>query len=80
MLRKWKLACPKSPWNLVFPQADGGPQHRKAAWNIMKAATTKAGIKQPRFHDLRHIFASLLLLKGRPAIEVAGLMGHSSVE
>jgi integrase len=28
-LKKWKLQCPPSKWDLMFPKADGRPQDRK---------------------------------------------------
>lgn len=46
-VRKWKLACPPSKWNLVFPSKIGGPQHRKSTWNIMDKTTTTANLKEP---------------------------------
>ena len=79
-LRKWKLASPKSPWKLVFCQADSKPLHRKSTWNISNAAMRKADLKIIRVHDLRHTFATIHLSHGTPAIELLGLLGHSSFE
>jgi integrase len=65
---------------LVFAEADGFPvaAHGKprAAWRrIVKAA----GIAEPlpRFHDLRHAYATHLLAAGLTAHAVAELLGHS---
>jgi len=39
----------------------------------------KAGLKDVRFHDLRHTFASLALERGAPAKVVSEALGHASV-
>src|SRR5215510_4006264 len=44
-LKKWKLQCPPSKWDLVFPKADGRPQDRKTTWRAMEAAIKKANEK-----------------------------------
>jgi integrase len=38
-----------------------------------------AGLDRLRFHDLRHSSASFLLHMGIPPLEVARILGHSSV-
>jgi excisionase family DNA binding protein len=44
-----------------------------------QTACRRAGIKDLRFHDLRHTFASRLVKKGVDLILVMELMGHASV-
>ncbi|MFC1969084.1 tyrosine-type recombinase/integrase [Chloroflexota bacterium] len=39
----------------------------------------KAGLKEVRFHDLRHTFASLALEQGAPAKVISEALGHALV-
>ena len=65
----------------VFINADGSPldQHnfRKRVYLGLLA---KAGLRQIRFHDLRHTFASLLLQQGESLTYVKEQMGHHSIQ
>jgi len=42
-------------------------------------AVIEAGIKNLRWHDLRHTFASRLRMKGTPLEDIADLLGHKSL-
>ena len=39
----------------------------------------RAGLENVRFHDLRHTFASLMLLRGAKPKVISEALGHSSV-
>ena len=39
----------------------------------------QAGLERVRFHDLRHTFASLMLLRGAKPKVISEALGHSSV-
>lgn len=76
ILRGWHGQAQDNP--LVFPSAKtGGPlTDIKRAW---KAVRESAGISGFRFHDLRHHFASRLVMEGVPLNTVRDLLGHSDL-
>ncbi len=80
VLREWRIACPHSECNLIFPNNDGNYQ---SAENMLKRrflpALNRAGIDKIRFHDLRLTYASLLLANGAPMKYVQHQLGHSSI-
>jgi integrase len=87
-LKKWKLQCPPSKYDLMFPQENGRPRNRKAVWRAFDKAVKKANEKVehesqklPRLtvHSLRHSFASIHLMQGTPIPEVSAMLGHANV-
>jgi len=64
--------------DLVFPNADGSPWPPNTFTVQFRERARLAGLKDFRFHDLRHAFATLTLADGRPIKEVQLLMGHST--
>ena len=64
---------------LVFPSPVTGKRLNNigTAW---KGIVTEAALTDFRFHDLRHHFASMLVLKGVPLNTVRELLGHASME
>ena len=77
---KWWRGLRNSVTGLVFPS----PNH---PWKIFgnldfrwKVALDKAGIEDFRFHDLRHTSASYLTQAGIPAITVAAILGHKTLQ
>ncbi|MEZ4436974.1 MAG: tyrosine-type recombinase/integrase [bacterium] len=76
-LRDWRE---KTPGALVFPSRSGGVvTYIHSANTALNAALDRAGLRHIRFHDLRHTFASHLVLKGCSLRLVQLLMGHCSV-
>ncbi len=76
MLREWKIDSCKSKW--VFEGKDDRPiTDIKTAWN---AVIKSASIENFRFHDLRHNFASQLVMAEVDLNTVRELLGHSNLE
>jgi integrase len=68
----------------IFPSLRGGlkrPDTRCQRWKRVVLRANKNGFDgDARFHDLRHAYASNLLMAGVPIHEVSVLMGHSSIQ
>jgi len=78
-LKKWKLACPTSELNLVFPNNAENPINHNNLVNRHFNPTLKAaGLPKIRFHDLRHTYASLLIEQGENIKYIQSQLGHSS--
>jgi len=77
-LKVWKLQCPPSPDDLVFPGPDGRPMHRGTVLRGgLYPALRRAGLRKVDMHSLRHSFASGLLAQGTPVTEVQRYLGHA---
>ncbi len=77
VLKTWK-AQHKQPRGLVFPGKEGAPMDnvRKAWAGVLE----KAKVTCFRWHDLRHTFASKLVMAGVDLNTVRELLGHTSLE
>jgi integrase len=74
VLTRWQQST-KATQGLVFPSENGQPfESIKKGWH---ALLNKAGIEGFRFHDLRHHFASKLVMAGVDLNTVRELLGHS---
>ena len=65
--------------DLVFANALGEPVHQSSLRNAWLQIVKKAGVRQLRFHDLRHAHASLLLRQGVHPKIVSDRLGHSGI-
>ena len=64
--------------DLVFahPQT-GAPLDRSKVTKRFKAACKDAAVRQVRFHDLRHTFATRLAASGQPLRTIQEFLGHA---
>lgn len=78
-VKKALIGVRKNPISsYVFCNPNGKPyQDTKRAFHT---ALNKAGIKNFRFHDLRHTFASQLVMLGVDLNTVRELLGHKTIE
>jgi integrase len=65
--------------DLVFGSVDGTPMDPGTLTHNFAKIARRAGLAGTRFHDLRHTFASLMLLAGIHPKIVSEMLGHSSV-
>jgi len=78
VLRAWRR---ESSGDVVFPNRQGGVSYCcHYVTRLLHAALERAGLRRIRFHDLRHTFASHLVLAGCSLKVVQVLLGHSSVK
>jgi integrase len=70
-----------SPWVFPAPSDDTKPMNaaflRTKVWYRL---LRRADVRPIRLHDLRHTYASLLLLAGEPMIYVKEQLGHSTIQ
>jgi integrase len=76
VLQKWREQT--ASLDYVFPNKDGQPfDNVKKSWaNLLNAAA----IKDFRWHDMRHHFASKLVMAGVDLNTVRELLGHSDIK
>jgi integrase len=73
-LKKIRVVGPKR----VFTRPNGTPADKSFLtfhWNVVRKA---AGLKDFRWHDLRHTCASFLAQNGASLLEIGSVLGHSS--
>ena len=65
--------------DLVFATMEGKPIDPGVLTHNFTRIARRAGLEGVRFHDLRHTFASLMLLRGAKPKVISEALGHSSV-
>ena len=67
------------PDDLVFSNVEGKPIDPGVLSHNFARIAKRTGLRGIRFHDLRHTFASLMLLRGAKPKVISEALGHSSV-
>jgi len=65
--------------DLVFTSVAGKPIDPGVVSHTFARIAMQVGLNGVRFHDLRHTFASLMLLRGAKPKVISEALGHSSV-
>jgi integrase len=73
------LGKPLTLDSLVFAHLDGRPFDPSVLSHSFGKIAARAGLQGLCFHDLRHTFASLMLLRGAKPKVISECLGHSSV-
>jgi integrase len=68
-----------SPDDFVFCNAFGRPLDGSALRRRYRRAQVAGGVRPLRFHDLRHIFGSLLAMRRVDVVTIQKAMGHGAL-
>ena len=86
LVRRMRLrdaVCPESPWVFFHLTSAFNAEVGDRVKSVRKAFSTackRAGIVDFHIHDLRHTFASWLVMNGVALFEVSKLLRHSSIQ
>ena len=64
----------------IFPPKKDAKGERQRVEGSFDDLLERAGIKDFRFHDLRHTFASWYMMNGGDLYELAKILGHSNIK
>lgn len=64
----------------IFPPKQDATSGRQRVEGSFEDLLDRAGIKDFRFHDLRHTFASWYMMNGGDLYELAKILGHSNIK
>ena len=85
-LQEWRLACPKGPLDLVFPNGKGRPEQitsiRYRGLGPLQQAAGVSDDSKPKYgmHSFRHAAASLFIEQAFSPKRGQALMGHSTLQ
>lgn len=66
-------------WNLVFSNEIGEPLDGTALTRAFQQRLAEIGLPRQRFHDLRHLSATVLIAQKVPLRAVMEILGHSTI-
>ena len=72
-----RMITGKKPDDFIFTRPDGGRWGTSHQHRPFKSAIARAKVGDLAFHELRHTYASRLIMGGAPLSVVAGQLGHS---
>ncbi len=78
LLLEYEKTAPISDY--IFCNQDGSPLNPDGVTQRFKRVLKKHGLKDMRFHDLRHSTASILFDKGWQLEDVKNWLGHADIE
>jgi len=82
MLERLRAAKPEGQEHVFLYRPSNNPAEAKPVrhlFGVWKTATKNVGLKDVHIHDLRHTFASRLVMKGVPLFDVGKLLGHADI-
>jgi integrase len=82
VLKEWRLVCPPSELDLVFPSESGRAiLHTNLLMQGYRPLLKACGVEEAgyTFHALRHTAASLFIEQGWSPKKVQTVLGHSSI-
>lgn len=91
MLQRLKADCPEGETRVFLyrpvgrgglggeAQQFGAPVPFNNPFGTWDTARTRAGLADVNLHDLRHTFASRLVMRGVPLLTVSKLLGHANI-
>jgi integrase len=75
----WQIGKPLTLDDLVFASVEGKPIDARVLSHTFGRMVKRANLDGVRFHDLRHTFASLMLLRGAKPKVISEALGRASV-
>jgi integrase len=78
---QWRVTAFGEPSDYLFVTSQRTPLgHRNVEGRALQHATAEAGLAPVHFHDLRHTFASHLIIElGLDVAQVSRILGHASI-
>jgi len=73
------LALKSRKSEFVLSGEDNRPYDTNHVYRNFADACKRAGVRQIRFHDLRHTFASQFMMKGGNIYDLQNILGHTSL-